>query len=309
MQPLSYVAAYGGTGGNGDRWRYQAEDVPRLVVVIHTSEQADDLDQLNDAEQLMSALSRPGTSGTPPRQWGSCYHAITDVKAGPNGGLVAAGYHQIAPWHARVNAAPPLNEEALHVCMPEQVADSRATWLASGHVEAAAMFVRDAMATYGIHAVKLAPATMAPHLSDGRYTGPTGYCGHVDVTNAWHQTTHTDPGKNFPWDHLADLVVDGPDPTPPPDWPLVEGALAMTVPVLLKTKLYPDNASDFVLAFGGAVWGFANNQALTDTLREANPKLVEQQISRGAMRAIFNSLAVGMIMDDAHAPPPKKDAG
>lgn len=303
MNPVSYVAAYGGgPSGTGNRWQYQPEGVPRLVVVIHDSEQAEDLNQTNDAEQLMTALQRPGTSGAPGKLYGSGYHAVTDVYLDvATGRLVPLGYHQIAPWHARVHAAPPLNEEALHVCIPERVSYTRQAWLASGHVEAVAMFVRDAGATYGIPLLKRTPAQLR--------AGARGYCGHVDVTNAWHETTHTDPGTNFPWDHLADLVVNGPDPTPPPDWPIVEGALAMDVPVLLKTKAYPDGASDYVLAFGGRVWGFANNQALTDTLVNANPKLMEQTISRGAMRAIFNSLAVGQVMDDAHAPAPKVPGG
>jgi hypothetical protein len=29
--------------------------------------------------------------------------------------------------------------------------------------------------------------------------GVKGICGHIDVTNAWHQGDHTDPGQYFPW--------------------------------------------------------------------------------------------------------------
>lgn len=30
--------------------------------------------------------------------------------------------------------------------------------------------------------------------------GELGFCGHIDVTNAYKKSTHTDPGVNFPWD-------------------------------------------------------------------------------------------------------------
>lgn len=29
--------------------------------------------------------------------------------------------------------------------------------------------------------------------------GKRGICGHVDVSQAWHQSDHTDPGPHFPW--------------------------------------------------------------------------------------------------------------
>lgn len=38
--------------------------------------------------------------------------------------------------------------------------------------------------------------------------GVKGFCGHVDITNAFPQDhgTHTDPGPNFPWSQFLDLV-------------------------------------------------------------------------------------------------------
>lgn len=36
--------------------------------------------------------------------------------------------------------------------------------------------------------------------------GHKGLAGHVDVTNAFHQTTHTDPGDHFPWNRYLDMV-------------------------------------------------------------------------------------------------------
>lgn len=36
--------------------------------------------------------------------------------------------------------------------------------------------------------------------------GEKGFCGHDDVRLAWNQTTHTDPGKNFPWQLFIAMV-------------------------------------------------------------------------------------------------------
>jgi N-acetylmuramoyl-L-alanine amidase len=41
--------------------------------------------------------------------------------------------------------------------------------------------------------------------------GKHGICGHIDVSLAFHQTTHTDPGPNFPWDEFM-AMVNGADP-------------------------------------------------------------------------------------------------
>lgn len=39
-------------------------------------------------------------------------------------------------------------------------------------------------------------------LRNGRW----GVCGHVDVSHAWGQSSHWDPGPNFPWDQYMPLV-------------------------------------------------------------------------------------------------------
>lgn len=36
--------------------------------------------------------------------------------------------------------------------------------------------------------------------------GLKGFCGHVDITNAWHQSDHTDPGPKFPWSQFLGYV-------------------------------------------------------------------------------------------------------
>ncbi|GAB3776811.1 N-acetyl-anhydromuramyl-L-alanine amidase AmpD [Nocardioides ginsengisegetis] len=41
--------------------------------------------------------------------------------------------------------------------------------------------------------------------------GRHGICGHVDVSQAWGQSTHWDPGPSFPWVHFLALVNDAAD--------------------------------------------------------------------------------------------------
>lgn len=36
--------------------------------------------------------------------------------------------------------------------------------------------------------------------------GKRGICGHVDVSRAWHQSDHTDPGGHFPWPLFLSMV-------------------------------------------------------------------------------------------------------
>ncbi len=37
-------------------------------------------------------------------------------------------------------------------------------------------------------------------------SGEKGFCGHDDVRLAWGQTTHTDPGRYFPWNKFISMV-------------------------------------------------------------------------------------------------------
>jgi len=57
--------------------------------------------------------------------------------------------------------------------------------------------------------------------------GKRGICGHIDVSRAFHQTDHSDPGPNFPWDEFMALIVGRADTAPSrgePRPPLVQPA-------------------------------------------------------------------------------------
>jgi len=109
-------------------------------------------------------------------------------------------------WHA------PPNTGSVGIEHAGFASQSRAQWLDTYGV---ALLTRSAALTawlcrtLNVPIVKLSPAG----LLDGRH----GLCGHVDVTNAWHQTDHTDPGAHFPWDwYLAKVKELSAGPVPPP---------------------------------------------------------------------------------------------
>jgi hypothetical protein len=49
--------------------------------------------------------------------------------------------------------------------------------------------------------------------------GRHGHTSHAEVSQAWHQSDHWDPGPHFPVDHFLDLVRGGPAPAPTPPAP------------------------------------------------------------------------------------------
>jgi N-acetyl-anhydromuramyl-L-alanine amidase AmpD len=98
-------------------------------------------------------------------------------------------------WHAPPNAGSIGIEHAGYA------RQTRAEWV---DVYGTAMLARSAAITarlcemFSIPIVRLSVSDLL--------AGHRGLCGHVDVTNAWHQTDHTDPGPNFPWGVFLNLV-------------------------------------------------------------------------------------------------------
>lgn len=78
---------------------------------------------------------------------------------------------------------------------------TRAQWLSPqvwpGVLRAAGR-VRELCDRFGVPKVKIGPAQLV--------AGARGICGHVDVSNAWHQTNHSDPGPAFPWPEFMAAV-------------------------------------------------------------------------------------------------------
>jgi N-acetyl-anhydromuramyl-L-alanine amidase AmpD len=105
-------------------------------------------------------------------------------------------------WHA------PPNQNSIGI---EITAHSGSTNWASPNGQAAlhraAALAAKLCHTYGIPLVKLSSSDLV--------AGKHGICGHVDVSQAFHQSSHTDPGSNFPWGQFMGLVKGSGSVTPP----------------------------------------------------------------------------------------------
>lgn len=186
-----------------DRFSTTGVVLDKTVIVVHDAESGD-----GACQTLIDVMVKPGDRPVDPkvpdgRKYGSSYHAVTDG----NGGYVMVQGADHGPY-----AAPPLNKTAWHVCMPGMAAQTPEQWLdplSRNHIRGVAKFIFD----HPLRGIVLVEKLDSHDL----LAGDTGYCGHFDVSNAWGQTDHTDPGGNFPWPLLAaDLAALLPQPAPPP---------------------------------------------------------------------------------------------
>jgi hypothetical protein len=98
-------------------------------------------------------------------------------------------------WHAPPNHA----SVGIEICA--EATYTREQWLSPEvwpAVELAAERARDIAARHNVPLIKRSAAELK--------AGAHGYCGHVDVSTAFHESSHTDPGPGFPWDKLAELL-------------------------------------------------------------------------------------------------------
>lgn len=96
--------------------------------------------------------------------------------------------------------APP-NEGSIGVELTDPVSGDPARWQDADHqsmLHLAAKIMADICKRYNLPIVKLSAADLL--------AGKRGICGHVDVSQAWHQTDHTDPGPDFPWTQFIQYV-------------------------------------------------------------------------------------------------------
>lgn len=106
-------------------------------------------------------------------------------------------YDSVEAYHAPPNRG----SIGVELCDPQTGPETR--WADDAHeamLRRAARLVARLCLANGVPITKLGPADLL--------AGKHGICGHVDVSNAWHQTTHTDPGAGFPWPHFMQLVND-----------------------------------------------------------------------------------------------------
>lgn len=159
-----------------------------MGVVVHTTESGENF------EGIEAFLTKPGDRVTDGgRRFGASY----DYVAHPDG---TRGVCDLGPMGSPY-AAPPLNQSFFHIVIPGRAGQSRDEWLdefSLGCIRSVAQLIVSALWGANLPIQRLTPQNLVE--------GWSGYCGHVDVSKAFGQTSHSDPGTEFPWDILADEI-------------------------------------------------------------------------------------------------------
>ncbi|GAA3172384.1 hypothetical protein GCM10010486_44730 [Nonomuraea roseoviolacea subsp. carminata] len=111
------------------------------------------------------------------------------------GEVVASVRENVVAYHAPPNTG----SIGVELCDPQK--GSSARWRDDEHeamLRRAAALVRQVAARWDVPLRRLSVAQVK--------AGKAGICGHVDVSKAFGQTDHSDPGSGFPWDHFMELV-------------------------------------------------------------------------------------------------------
>lgn len=168
-----------------DRY-YPTTTLTKRGVVVHDSESGD-----GSSSNLINVLRRPGDKPSSNGGfYGAGYHAVTDG---------VGGYVQMADASAATYSAPPLNPTWWHICMPGRAIQTREEWLdqlSYAHICGVAKFIVDKWKEDG------QTWSLSFLFSDMLKLGMRGYTSHYQVSLAWKQTNHYDPGHSFPWDIL-----------------------------------------------------------------------------------------------------------
>lgn len=177
------------------KWYGPGRTVPIRVIVIHDMEAP---------EGPMTAENIAHYFATMPASNKASAHVCVD-----NNSAVRCVADGDRAWHA-----PGSNSDGLGIELAGYARQSRAEWLdqySKGVLEQAAKVVAGWCEKHSIPAVKLSVAELK--------AGKRGLVGHRDVSAAYGQTDHSDPGPNFPWDYFlarVNAILSPKKPTPAP---------------------------------------------------------------------------------------------
>ncbi len=149
-------------------------------------------------QRVVIHTTSPGQPGTSSSASGMAHATAKYFQSPKAGGLahyitdVGAEEH-CCPDHTACWHAPP-NQHSIGIEICAEPTYTRAEWLSDQVWPAVLRAQQRALEVchrFGVPWVRIGV--------DELRAGHHGVCGHVDVSGAWHQTDHTDPGPNFPW--------------------------------------------------------------------------------------------------------------
>lgn len=159
------------TADSGPRDPYQCQ-----FGVFHTTENAD----TTRAEDIASWQQNPAN--------GSSYNVVV----GTDGTTVRSNDDDYIPWSAGYTG----NLRGIHISAIGRAARSRQDWLDNPEqIEAMARWAAHLSEQYGFPLVWLSSSDLQ--------AGREGFTGHAQISAAWREVDHTDPGPGFP----ADVVL------------------------------------------------------------------------------------------------------
>lgn len=139
---------------------------------------------------------------------GGSAHYVVDPET-----VVQSAYDSVVAWHAPPNS----HSIGIELCDPMKGPGRR--WQDKRHqamLQRAAKLTAQLCAAYDVPIRKVDDADLR--------AGRKGICGHADVSDAFKQSTHWDPGPAFPWPQFMDMVraaarefTSKPPPMPQPD--------------------------------------------------------------------------------------------
>lgn len=218
---------------------------PRLIVV-HTTENRPGTDPRNVARWQQDTSNQ------------SSYHLLI----GSDGTTVRSNDDEYMPWAAM----PTGNRIGLHVSLIGQAAMSRGDWIRqAAQLNKLAEVIRKWANDYGIPVRRLTAEAVR--------AGKWGVCGHAEISAAFKESDHTDPGSGFPWDIvLSRARLDAPStpPTPPPPATPPAPAAPRDRPV---ADLILDQLAGWPHERGYPGWDQLNGRTVVDALAEIGQAL------------------------------------
>lgn len=125
-----------------------------------------------------------------------------NVLVGTNGRSVRSNDDNFIPWAAGSTG----NRIGLHASAIGRAARSREDWLKfPAQLETLARWAADLNARYGIPLKWLNAAQVR--------AGERGFCGHAEISAAFREVNHTDPGRGFPHDLILARAMEINNPT------------------------------------------------------------------------------------------------
>jgi hypothetical protein len=218
-----------------------------LLIVIHTSEGSEGV---TSATNLANYMKAPGDRQNADGSfYGSSYQYVAELN---RRGIPAV------PDHTVSYSAAGANHNGIHICIPGKAGQTRDQWLdgiSRQYIESAAAIAVDIAQREGIPLVKLTTFQVA--------AGRTGYCGHVEVSQAFKRSTHTDPGVNFPWDVFQADIDRLTAPEVPPMATLAEPVLLLDSRANGGAKLAGGTETLFMVSGDRPSWARAAEVTIT----------------------------------------------